>query len=100
MKRLLFAGLLLVAAAGFAGAEDSRYQIFQGSMLGEPGKSTAPVPVVIKLDTGTGDTWRLLATSGGYWWIPVKNGMIKSRAAEEKPAAEETVPGAEAPAPK
>ena len=102
MKRLLFAGFLMVALAGISRAEEAKYQLFQGTIQGEPGKGPSTLPVVVKLDTGTGDTWRLLITSGGYWWIPVKNGVIKPRAGDEKPA-ETTAPAAppaSAPAPK
>ncbi len=50
----------------------------------------ASIPVVIKVDAVTGDSWRLLIANGGYWWVPVKNGVLpekKAPAAEEIPAA-------------
>lgn len=86
MKKLLFAGFLTALLAGVSIAEEARFQVFQGSTPGEAGKS-AQVPVVIKVDASTGDTWRLLVVNGGYWWVPIKTGVIKSQAAasEEKP---------------
>ena len=92
MKKLLWAGFLLVSVAGVSIAEENRFQIVQGTVQGsEAGKGPSQIPVVIKVDTTSGDTWRLLVSSGGYWWIPIKTGMIKPRASEEKPA-EETAP--------
>jgi hypothetical protein len=104
MKKLLLGGFMMVALAGVSVAEETRYQVVQGTaQSGEPGKGPSQIPVVIKVDTATGDTWRLLVSSGGYWWIPMKNGVIKSKASDEKPA-DATAPAAKAegtaPAPK
>ena len=101
MKKFLLVGFLMVALAGISTAEETRYQVVQGTaQSGESGKGPSQIPVVIKVDTATGDTWRLLVSSGGYWWIPMKNGVIKSHAAEDKPAdAPATAPKSEAPAP-
>ena len=87
MKKLLLAGSLIAVLAGISSAEETRYQVVQGTaQSGEPGKGPSQIPVVIKVDTATGDTWRLLVSAGGYWWIPMKNGVIKSKTSDEKPA--------------
>jgi hypothetical protein len=85
MRKLLLAGILTGILAGGLHAEAGEFNVVQGYVPGEPGKSTAQVPILIKVDTSTGETWRMLVTSSGYWWIPVKNGVLKP-AAEEKPA--------------
>lgn len=85
MKRLLWAVLLVSGLAGVSRADDGGFQLFQGTLAGEAGKS-GQVPVIIKLDSGSGESWRLVSSGGNYWWIPIKTGVIKSQQAptEEK----------------
>jgi hypothetical protein len=86
MKRLFFAGMVVAALAGLGRAEE-RFHVVQGSApTGSAEAGKAPTPVVIKVDAETGDTWRLMITGGAYWWIPIKNGVIQEKKAEE-PAA-------------
>lgn len=84
MKKLLWTVLFVAGVAGLARAEDAGYQVFQTYMGGDAGKPQSPV--VIKMDKSSGDSWRLVVSNGSYWWIPIKAGVIKSAASEEKPA--------------
>lgn len=93
MKRALWTAVVLASLAGAARAEDGRFAVVQGQVPSTDGKAGA-VPVLIKVDSDTGDTWRLVPSGGTYWWIPVKNGVV----ADKKPAAapaEPPVPAAQ-----
>lgn len=90
MKRLLLAGVLCAALGGAARAEEGRFRVVQGYLPSSSAESSksSQLPVMIKVDAETGDTWRLVISGGNYWWLPVKNGVIPGKKA---PAPEEKV---------
>lgn len=81
MKRFFLAGLLLAFPLMVSAGQEDRFQVVQGyvymTLPIEQGKDAPRMPVMIKIDSVTGDTWQLITPQGEFYWTPLKNKTTK-----------------------
>jgi hypothetical protein len=83
MKRVFLFLVFLLATSPRIFADthtnSGRFQVFQSYIcvkgLVKEGQDVPKVPMTIKIDTVTGESWHLVLDDGA-WWVPIKHGTL------------------------